>query len=79
MDKEAKELLLKAAKKQVQVEQRALEVFHQLLKIPQFMKWMEQHIIIRDEVDEEKKQITTYVIYKEDKSDDSGNGAGEIS
>jgi len=79
MDKDAKEMVRKAARRQVQVERRALEVFSQMLKIPQFKEWMEKHIIIRDEVDEEKKTITTYVIYKEEKSDDSGNGAGEIS
>jgi uncharacterized UPF0160 family protein len=70
VDDQAKKLLFKAAKRQAQVEQRALEIFHQLLKIPQFMAWMEQHIVIRDELNEEQKTITTYVIYKEDKTDD---------
>jgi len=66
LDDNAKKILLAAAQKQVQVEQRALEVFSQMLKIPEFQAWMQQHIIIRDEVVHEKKQIITYVIYKDD-------------
>lgn len=68
LDDNAKKILLAAAQRQVKVEQRALEVFSQMLKIPEFQQWMKQHIVIRDEVDHEKKQIITYVIYKEDAS-----------
>jgi hypothetical protein len=79
LDDNAKKLLMAAAKRQVQVEQRALEVFSQLLKIPEFNEWMKQHIVIRDEVDHEKKQVTTYVIYKEDASGDRSEGEGRPS
>lgn len=38
----------------------------QLLQLKPFKKWLGKNIVIRDEVDHEKKQITTYVIYKGD-------------
>lgn len=46
------------------VKERALAIFDKLLLLPEFMRWMQDNIVIRDEVDEEKKTITTYVIYK---------------
>ncbi len=38
----------------------------QLMQLKPFKKWLEKNIIIRDEIDHDKKQITTYVIYKGD-------------
>jgi len=41
-----------------------LEVFAQLMKLPQFVRWMKANIEVRDEINHEKKVIDTYVIYK---------------
>lgn len=38
----------------------------QLMQLKPFKKWLEKNILIRDEIDHDKKQITTYVIYKGD-------------
>jgi hypothetical protein len=51
------------------VKERALAIFDKLLLLPEFKAWMKENIIIRDEIDEENKTITTYVIYKPTMSD----------
>ena len=60
-----KQMLQQKAEHDVAVRTRALTVFEQLLQIPQFMEWMKEHITIRDEVDHEKKEIVTYIIYSD--------------
>jgi hypothetical protein len=53
---------------------RQLEVFAQLMKLPQFVEWMKKNIIIRDEVDHDQKCINTYVIFTDGRDiDDDGN------
>jgi len=69
LGRKMKEEQIKQMKKAVAVKARALTIFEELLKLPAFMKWMEDNIVIRDEIDEEKKTITTYVIYKGDMED----------
>lgn len=49
---------------------RLLEIFMQLLELKPFQEWMQDNIVIRDEVDHDKKMITTYVIYKGDLSEE---------
>jgi hypothetical protein len=63
--KEALQIAKKHMKKQEASKERVLDIFFQLSKIPQFQQWMSDHITIRDEVDDVKKQITTYVIFKD--------------
>jgi hypothetical protein len=62
---------IRQTRRAVAVKARALSIFDELLKLPQFMAWMEQNILIRDEVDNKKKEITTYVIYTGDRKDRS--------
>jgi hypothetical protein len=62
---EVKKIVNNFKKKQKAVEERALEVFSQLCKLPEFNKWMRDHIMIRDEVDDLNRKITTYVIYRD--------------
>lgn len=52
-------------------ERRYLEIFRQLLQIPQFMRWMKKNIVIKDDVDHKKGEITTYVIYTPGKKTNS--------
>ncbi len=62
--KKARALIEQNMRKLAGTEGRALEIFAQLMRLPEFMQWMEENIIIRDEVDHKAKVITTYVIYK---------------
>lgn len=53
---------------------RQLEVFAQLMKLPQFIDWMQNNVVIRDEVDHEQKCINTFVIFTDGKKiDENGN------
>lgn len=57
-------------RKEDAAKQRLLEIFMQLLELKPFQEWMQDNIVIRDEVDHDKKMITTYVIYKGDLSEE---------
>jgi len=53
---------------------RQLEVFAQLMKLPQFVDWMKSNIVIRDEVNHEQKCIDTFVIFTDGREiDEDGN------